>query len=178
MGVVFLIELAVGIAACLFKADLDDFLHKSLEKSISRSDPDDIAAWDSVQRKLHCCGITGYDDWVELSKKQIRPSCCRQDQIDDQTHDCSNRPANYPDKYYTVCVLKMFTIYLAAKNMKISVLRWPKSLKLNNSSFNNKLQDRSQYVEQFGRCKLYELSFVQNKLLRIVHTELFANLVL
>ncbi|XP_031628214.1 CD63 antigen [Contarinia nasturtii] len=109
LGIVFLIELGVGIAACLFKADLEEFLQKSLKNSIERSNSNDLDAWDTVQKKLECCGITGYDDWVEISKNRvIRSSCCRKDHIDNQTNDCSNRPATYPDKYYTDgCLTKL-----------------------------------------------------------------------
>lgn len=103
MGIVFLIELAVGIAACLFKADLDELLQKTLKNSIVRSSEDDLDSWDGLQRKLMCCGVTGPADWVDSSRNgAIRSSCCRQIQIDTLTNDCSRSPANYNDKYFQV----------------------------------------------------------------------------
>lgn len=103
LGIVFIIELAVGIAACLLKADLDDLLQKSLRKTIERSSPDDLYAWDNAQRNLMCCGVTGPADWADFTKAQsIRPSCCRPNQIDTVTNDCSRSPANYNDKYFQV----------------------------------------------------------------------------
>lgn len=100
---IFIIELVVGIAACLFKADLDELLQKSLKKTIERSNPDDLYAWDGTQRKLMCCGVTGPADWADYTEAHsIRPSCCRSNQIDTATNDCSHSPANYNDKYYQV----------------------------------------------------------------------------
>lgn len=100
---VFIIELAVGIAACLFKADLDDLLRNSLKKSIERSSADDLIAWDNVQRKLMCCGVTNPEDWPELTKTSIiRPSCCQSHLIDTAVNDCKDHPANNGDKYYQV----------------------------------------------------------------------------
>lgn len=100
---VFVIELFVGIAACLFKADLDDLLQKSLKNSIERSSADDLIAWDNAQRKLMCCGVTGPADWVDFTKSRvIRSSCCQLHLIDSITNDCKENPANYVDKYYQV----------------------------------------------------------------------------
>lgn len=99
----FIIELAVGIAACLFKADLDELLQRSLKKTIERSSPDDLIAWDTTQRKLMCCGVTSPADWPDFSKERsIRSSCCKQNNIDATTNDCSRSGANYNDKYYQV----------------------------------------------------------------------------
>lgn len=103
MGIIFIIELAVGIAACLFKADLNDALRNSLEKSIARSSSEDIVAWDNVQRKLMCCGVTGPADWADLSKERIvRSSCCRPSQLDSLTNDCARSAALFKDRYFQV----------------------------------------------------------------------------
>lgn len=105
----FIVELAVGIAACLFKADLDELLQKSLKKTIERSNPDDLVAWDNAQRKLMCCGMNGPADWADFSRERsIRPSCCRPNQIDENTNDCSRSQAFYNDKYYQVNFPKTF----------------------------------------------------------------------
>lgn len=95
--------MAVGIAACLFKADLQDLLNKSLEKSLARSSADDLVAWDNAQKKLMCCGVDGPSDWVDLSKdRTVRPSCCRPSQTDESTGDCSRSAALFKDRYYQV----------------------------------------------------------------------------
>lgn len=102
LAIIFIVELAVGIVACLYKADLEDGLRNSLEKSIGRSSADDLAAWDNAQRKLMCCGINGPVDWVDLSRERtMRASCCRPSQIDESTHDCSASAALFKDRYFT-----------------------------------------------------------------------------
>lgn len=99
---VFIVELAVGIAACLFKADLDELLQKSLKQSIKRSNSEDLSAWDNVQRNLMCCGVTGPGDWVEFGgSKVIRSSCCKPND-NNIAGDCSKLPAFSIDKYYQV----------------------------------------------------------------------------
>lgn len=102
LAVIFIIELAVGIVACLYKADLEDMLRESLEKSIGRSSDDDLVAWDNAQRKLMCCGINGPADWQDLSRDRVmRSSCCRPSQIDEATNDCARSPALFKDRYFT-----------------------------------------------------------------------------
>lgn len=107
MGIVFIVELAVGIAACLFKADLHDFLQKSLKKSIERSSADDLVAWDNAQKRLMCCGVSGPADWADFTETHsIRSSCCKPHFIDTNTNDCSNSAANFNDKYFQVIFRK------------------------------------------------------------------------
>lgn len=100
----------MGIAACLFKADLDDLLRKSLEKSIARSNADDIYAWDNTQKKLLCCGVIGPADWADLSRDHIvRPSCCVPAYVDPNTNDCATNDAVYRDKYHQVNFCSVLT---------------------------------------------------------------------
>lgn len=103
MGIIFILELAVGIAACLFKADLDEILKDSLRKSINRSTRDDLIAWDRAQSRLQCCGITGPYDWTDGRQgARIPASCCKPSQLGSQATDCTDSPAHYVDKYYSV----------------------------------------------------------------------------
>lgn len=103
LGIIFIVELAVGIAACLYKADLQMVLKDSLEKSITRSSPDDIMAWDNVQRKLMCCGVTGPSDWTRYSRnKTMRASCCIPKFLDQESQDCEPNPSLFAHKYNNV----------------------------------------------------------------------------
>lgn len=100
--IIFIIELAVGIAACVFKSDLDMMLQKSLQNSIERSSMDDIMAWDNVQKRLMCCGINRASDWEDFSRNHtIRSSCCRPEFIDG-TKDCKNNLSLFQHRYYQV----------------------------------------------------------------------------
>lgn len=102
MLIIFVVELAVGIAACVFKSDLQMMLQSSLQKSIERSSMDDIMAWDNVQRKLMCCGINGASDWSDFSRNRtIRASCCRPEFIDG-SKDCNNNLSLFQHRYYQV----------------------------------------------------------------------------
>lgn len=103
LGIIFIVELATGIAACVYKGDLQVMLKGSLEKSIARSSADDLVAWDNVQQKLMCCGVTGPADWVDLSKnKTLRASCCQPGVIDAGSKDCRLSGAVFQHKYYQV----------------------------------------------------------------------------
>lgn len=53
--IIFIIELAVGIAAAVYKKDFDDAFRDSLKmsmKNYSKDSPDTLAAWDNVQTKV------------------------------------------------------------------------------------------------------------------------------
>lgn len=94
--------MAVGIAACVFKSDLQMMLQKSLQNSIERSSMDDIMAWDNVQQKLMCCGVNGPSDWRDFSRnKTIRASCCRPEFIDG-SKDCQYNQSLFQHRYYQV----------------------------------------------------------------------------
>ncbi|XP_055690518.1 tetraspanin-7 [Lutzomyia longipalpis] len=101
LAIIFIVELAVGIAAIAFKSDLEQAIRTTLQKSIRNSNAEDLSAWDNVQKKLHCCGLDGPADWVDLSRdRYLRPSCCRPEYIDAQSKDCRNALPLHKDKYY------------------------------------------------------------------------------
>ncbi|XP_001601564.1 CD151 antigen [Nasonia vitripennis] len=83
--VIFIIELAVGIAAAVFKNDFDGAMRQALQDSMSRysdtSSESDKMAWDKVQMKFECCGIDNPSDWqtADPSKfsRGLPPSCCK-----------------------------------------------------------------------------------------------------
>lgn len=103
LAIIFIVELAVGIAAIAFKSDLENALRTSLQKTIRNSNTEDLRAWDNAQKKLQCCGLDGPADWVDLSRdRYLRPSCCRPEYIDAQTKDCRNALPLHKDKYYQV----------------------------------------------------------------------------
>lgn len=109
LAIIFIMELAVGIAAIAFKSDLEMALQSRLEASIKNSDHDDVTAWDNVQRKLQCCGVNGPADWVDHSKNRtLRSSCCRPEQILPEDNDCRLSPPLFKDKYFQDgCVMKL-----------------------------------------------------------------------
>ncbi|CAH1154154.1 unnamed protein product [Phaedon cochleariae] len=83
--IIFIIELAVGIAAAVYKSDFQEALKESLKKSMENySDPNnpERISWDNVQRKLMCCGVDGPGDWQGQSTPN---SCCTSEKLDQET---------------------------------------------------------------------------------------------
>ena len=71
LAIIFIIELAVGIAAITFKNDLRDILNTQLRKSMTRQNKEDMMAWDTVQMKLMCCGIDGPKNWYDRNNGTV-----------------------------------------------------------------------------------------------------------
>ncbi|XP_037955287.1 23 kDa integral membrane protein [Teleopsis dalmanni] len=109
LAVIFIIELAVGIAAAVFKKDLEMVLTNSLQDSIKRSNKEDTMAWDNIQQKLMCCGVDNPADWRSSSPNKTLPaSCCRPQYIEEASKHCNDSPALGRDKYYQEgCVGKL-----------------------------------------------------------------------
>uniref|UniRef100_A0A182J829 Tetraspanin n=1 Tax=Anopheles atroparvus TaxID=41427 RepID=A0A182J829_ANOAO len=106
--IVFLIEVAVAVAAIAFKADLQDALRKQLDKSIARHNSADMVAWDSVHKQMMCCGIQGPKDWYDNLNRTMPASCCKPDLIEPETNDCKNAPPLFMDRYYQDgCLMKL-----------------------------------------------------------------------
>ncbi|KAH0951576.1 hypothetical protein HN011_005844 [Eciton burchellii] len=79
--IIFVIELAVGIAAAVFKNDFSMAMRDTLKESIKNYTDTDRQAWDNVQRKLQCCGVDGPNDWTPSNgfTGTFPSSCCIQD---------------------------------------------------------------------------------------------------
>ncbi|CAH0556031.1 unnamed protein product [Brassicogethes aeneus] len=72
--IIFIMELAVGIAAAVYKSQFHSGVKELMNKSMENyeiSKPDRIA-WDNLQSKLQCCGVEGPNDWQD--KRPL--SCC------------------------------------------------------------------------------------------------------
>ncbi|EDW32526.1 GL10398 [Drosophila persimilis] len=101
LAVIFIVELAVGIAASVFKKDLEMMVKNSLQESIKRSSSEDTMAWDNIQRKLMCCGVDTPADWRAISANKTLPaSCCQPQFIDTTVGHCLDSPALGKDKFY------------------------------------------------------------------------------
>ncbi|EGI68525.1 CD63 antigen [Acromyrmex echinatior] len=68
--IIFVIELAVGIAAAVFKNDFSMAMKNTLKESMKNYTESDKQAWNNIQKKLQCCGVDGPRDWI------IPSSCC------------------------------------------------------------------------------------------------------
>ncbi|KAJ8975390.1 hypothetical protein NQ317_008605 [Molorchus minor] len=71
--IIFILEFAVGIAAATYKNEFRMTLSEIMTNSLRNynTSKSDKIAWDNVQTKLECCGVTGPKDWP------VKPlSCC------------------------------------------------------------------------------------------------------
>ncbi|XP_012277952.1 CD151 antigen [Orussus abietinus] len=78
--IIFVIELAVGIAAAVFKNDFSMVMKDSLKMSMKNYTQADQMAWDNVQTKLECCGVESWKDWIEagvIDSRRLPNSCCK-----------------------------------------------------------------------------------------------------
>uniref|UniRef100_A0A1Y1L9E2 Tetraspanin n=3 Tax=Photinus pyralis TaxID=7054 RepID=A0A1Y1L9E2_PHOPY len=90
--VIFIIELAVGIAAAVYKSDFEEVLKDTLKSSMDNyySSKSDRLAWDNMQVKLECCGVEAPTDWPD---KQRPFSCC---------HKTERTDAKPPESFHCV----------------------------------------------------------------------------
>ncbi|XP_022916133.2 CD63 antigen-like [Onthophagus taurus] len=106
---ILIVELAVGIAAAVFKNDFETVMKDTLKSSMDKylSNKADRMAWDHIQTELECCGIERADDWP---KGQRPYSCCHALNPDDTPPDfnqCQNAQNVDPILYSTGCLEKL-----------------------------------------------------------------------
>ncbi|KAH1020221.1 hypothetical protein HUJ04_009926 [Dendroctonus ponderosae] len=72
--IIFIIELAVGIAAAVYQNEVHEELKNIMRKSLNayESSDSDRIAWDNLQQKLKCCGVDNATDWTRKRPQ----SCC------------------------------------------------------------------------------------------------------
>ncbi|KAL1489342.1 hypothetical protein ABEB36_014256 [Hypothenemus hampei] len=103
--VIFIIELAVGIAAAVYQNDVHKSLKELMKDSLDRYDTStpDRSSWDNLQAKLKCCGVDRVTDW-EQGKRP--PSCChrpRDGAAEPSPQECRNAKPNEDILYSTGC---------------------------------------------------------------------------
>merc|ERR1712038_177695 len=88
--IIFVLEIAAGIAAYVARDKVSDIIQEEMNDSISKyNEPEYKQAWDVMQSDLECCGITASSDW----NGNIPGSCCINDDGADPptcTSDASN----------------------------------------------------------------------------------------
>lgn len=73
-----------------------------------------MMAWDTIQRKLQCCGIDGPRNWYDINNGTadgIPASCCRPQYIDRETQNCKNAAPLYMDRLFTVRIINFIQYY-------------------------------------------------------------------
>jgi hypothetical protein len=62
-------------------------------------------AWNTVQKKMMCCGVDGPRNWFDVNNgtaSGIPSSCCKPQYIDRDTQNCLNAAPLYMDRLYQV----------------------------------------------------------------------------
>jgi CD63 antigen len=76
--IVFLAEIAIGIAGYLKHSELQGILEKQFNKTFDDF-PNNVEsqhAWSLIQSELECCGIKSYTDWHKIFPNGSLPSSC------------------------------------------------------------------------------------------------------
>lgn len=102
--VIFIIELAVGIAAAVYHNEAHKELNMYMKDSLKRynSSQSDKIAWDNLQSKMECCGVDKVDDW----EKSRPASCChpsREGAVAPTVQHCQAAKENEDILYSTGC---------------------------------------------------------------------------
>merc|ERR1712038_39482 len=88
--IIFVLEIAAGIAAYVARDKVSDIIQEEMNDSISKyNEPEFKQAWDVMQSDLECCGITASSDW----NGNIPGSCCINDDGADPP-TCTSDAAN------------------------------------------------------------------------------------
>uniref|UniRef100_A0A2C9KTG3 Tetraspanin n=1 Tax=Biomphalaria glabrata TaxID=6526 RepID=A0A2C9KTG3_BIOGL len=95
LGIIFVLEIAAGIAGFVLRDDIDreidDILTKTLPKYNNSSGI--RKTWDSLQDEFHCCGPDNYTQWKSMgifSGGNLPASCCKDSKLACSTNDTSN----------------------------------------------------------------------------------------
>lgn len=72
---IFVIEIAGGIAAYVHRNELEGFLKENMNSTIQQGKKDTKKIWDEMQYRWHCCGVVNATDYPE---GKIPDTCCSQ----------------------------------------------------------------------------------------------------
>lgn len=72
---IFIVELAGGISAYVYRNEFEGFLKKNMNSTLAQDKDDSRKIWDEMQSKWHCCGVEGAQDYTENNLK-VPKSCC------------------------------------------------------------------------------------------------------
>jgi len=102
LAIIFILEIAGGIAGFVLRDKIEDEVKTVLEKSMKNYGEDDHAGvtstWDKLQNDFACCGVNNYSDWTNAEYGRngttIPTSCCK-DTNAAGTKTCdTTKPAN------------------------------------------------------------------------------------
>lgn len=78
LGIVFILEIAGGIAGYVLHDKVEDGVKTLMNDSMKRYDADPTI-WDLVQKDFKCCGTNSSEDWKNVHNGTVPASCCPPD---------------------------------------------------------------------------------------------------
>lgn len=116
LALIFILELAAGIAAYVLREDIRATLNTNMKATMQNYGKDGYdgvtKTWDGVQMELDCCGISNYTDWKGTvfggEGDRVPDTCCRE-----HLTDCGAGMAAKPESeaaaviYTTGCLFKL-----------------------------------------------------------------------
>lgn len=96
--IIFILEIAGGIAGFVLRGKVKDSVEKYMKKNIDKN----VTAWDKVQEDFKCCGIHNASDWNQLPKSCcLSPTAgCKLNQTNTYYHDgCLDKFTNWVEKH-------------------------------------------------------------------------------
>lgn len=78
LGIIFVLEIAGGIAGFVLRDDIEKEIKDILENSLKKYTGSNgiNKTWDVLQEEFHCCGANSSDDWKKIANVTIPGSCC------------------------------------------------------------------------------------------------------
>lgn len=73
LTIIFILEIAGGIAGFVLKGKVGDTVTKYMGQTM---DNNNTKVWDEVQKDFQCCGIHNASDWTD-HKRTVPTSCCK-----------------------------------------------------------------------------------------------------
>ncbi|XP_046680857.1 CD63 antigen-like [Homalodisca vitripennis] len=92
---IFLMEVAGGVAGYVLQKDIDAMLKQRMDESMKKynENPEITNSWNVLQYDLNCCGTDSLKDWEKIYNNGTIPySCCPTNPVDEPcTQDKANK---------------------------------------------------------------------------------------
>jgi len=91
LGIIFILEIAAGIAAYVMRDQVGDLIEEKMIASMSEygqaGEESITTTWNVMQEDMKCCGSRNYTEWEDTNYGQIPQYCCVEDETDPECVD-------------------------------------------------------------------------------------------
>jgi len=101
--VFFICEIGIGVAAYVYKGDVQDWIKDEMNTTIANYGEPEFesvtTSWDIIQPSFGCCGVESYKDWTNGSTtlkahKAVPASCCKNQKAGEENPNCGYNMTN------------------------------------------------------------------------------------